>query len=144
MAFSVQEKTKILFFLGYSVYEDDGPAMRSINSLDAREATAGDIVREILSQLDNIDQQILKTIPLSKAIEDGSIKLRSHYSLAHMRELGRQYVVRLARFLKISICGDVFSTGTDARNSDEFYSGDPSGLRRQGGGYGGGGGCGPY
>lgn len=133
MAFSADEKTRMLFYLGYSVFEDDGAAIRAINGLDRFESTAGFIIRDILAQLANIDAQILTTIPLSMAVEDGSIKTRSHYTLAHLRALGRQYVERLARYTKISISGDVFSSGTNARNAAEFYAGDPS-ERRDGSG----------
>lgn len=129
MAFTGAEKAKMLFFLGYSVFEDDGPAMRAMNSLDSKEAVAGQIIRDILVDLDRVDQEIRKSIPLSKAIEDGSIKLRAHYTLQHLRELGRQHVVRLARFIKVSISGDVFSSGTDARDPGSFYTGDPSERR---------------
>ena len=132
MSFSDAEKTRMLFYLGYSVFEDNGPAMRAINSLDAKEAVGGSIIRDLLSKLDDIRAQIHKTIPLSKAIEDGSIKLRSHYTLAHLRSLGRDYVGQLATFTKISVFSDVFGAGGAARDPESFYSGDPSEPRISG------------
>lgn len=129
MAFTSEEKTRLLYFLGYSVFEDDGPAMRAINSLDSKEAVAGSIVRDLLLKLDQVDQQIHETMVLAAAVEDGSIKLRAHYTLDHLWRLGRSYVNRLARYLKISIDGDVFSSSSNARNRGDFYSGDPSEKR---------------
>jgi hypothetical protein len=119
----------MLFFLGYSVFEDDGPAMRAINSLDSKETVAGFIIRDLLSKLEDIREQVHKTIPLGKAIEDGSIKLRAHYTLDHLWRLGRSYVTQLSRYLKISVSGDVFSVGTNSRDPGSFYSGDPSERR---------------
>lgn len=129
MAFTAVEKTRILYFLGYSVFEDDGPAMRAINSLDSREAVAGPIVRDLLTKLDDIRREIHESIPLAAAIEDGSVKVRAHYTLQHLRQLGKQYVNELARFLKISIDGDIFSSSSNASDKNSFYAGDPSEKR---------------
>ena len=129
MPFTATEKGRILFFLGYSVFEDDGPAMRSLNSLDSKEPIAGPIVRDLLQKLDDVDREIHETIPLAAAVEDGSVKIRAHYTLDHLRRLGRSYVNRLARFLKISIDGDIFSSSSNASNNGEFYAGDPSESR---------------
>lgn len=129
MAFSSEEKTRILFFLGYSIFEDDGPAIRTLNSLDSKEAAAGPIVRDLLSKLNDVDKEIHETMPLAAAVEDGSIKVRAHYTLDHLRRLGRSYVNRLARFLKISISGDVFASSSNASDNGSFYAGDPSEKR---------------
>ncbi len=129
MAFTATEKGQILFYLGYSGFEDDGPAMRAVNSMDGREATMGPMIRDILDKLSLIDRQIQETTPLAKAIRDGSIELRAHYTMEHLWRMGRQQVSRLARWTKISISGDVFSTGGNERSGDGFYSGDPSERR---------------
>lgn len=126
MAFTDEEKTRLLYYLGYSVFEDDGPAMRAINSLDAKEARAGFIVRDLLRRISDVECQIHETIPLSQAVQDGSIQLRVHYTLDHLWRLGRSYVAQLATFCKISIYSDVFSSGGRARDPSSFYSGDPS------------------
>lgn len=126
MSFTPEEKGKMLFALGYSIFEDDGPAMRAINSLDSKEAVAGPIIRSLLDKIFDVHEQLHKTIPLSKAVEDGSIKLRSHYTLDHLWRLGRSYVSQLATFTKISIFSDIFSPGGRARDASSFYSGDPS------------------
>ena len=123
MAFTVAEKAYLMFYLGYSGYEDDGPAQRSINSLDSQEARMGPIIREHLDYLRKIDREILESLPLASAIEDGSIKIRAHYTLAHLRAVGKQYVRRLATWTKVAIGEDVFSSGSTSAN---FYSGDPS------------------
>lgn len=112
-----------MFYLGYSGFEDDGPAVRAVNGLDAREASMGPIVREHLDYLQVVDREIFESLPLSAAIEDGSIKLRAHYTLAHLRAVGKQYVQRLSRWTKIQIGDDVFSSGG---RREGFYSGDPS------------------
>lgn len=119
----------MLFYLGYSVFEDNGPAMRSINSLDSKEANAGPIIRDLLGKLDDLQREIHETIPLAAAVEDGSIKVRAHYTLDHLWRIGRSYVNQLARWTKISIDGDVFSASSNARNAGEFYAGDPSEKR---------------
>jgi len=123
MAFTVAEKAYLMFYLGYSGYEDDGPAQRSINSLDSQEARMGPIVRELIDLLRNVDREINESLPLAAAIEDGSIKLRAHYTLAHLRQVGKQYVKRLATWTKVAIGEDVFSSGS---TRSDFYSGDPS------------------
>lgn len=120
----------MLFYLGYSVFEDDGPAIRAINSLDVRETVAGPIIRPLLDQLQQVDQQIMETLPLAKAVKVGADEVRVHYTMAHLQRLGRQLVVRLARFIKVAIQGDVFGTGGSERlQGGEFYSGDPSESR---------------
>lgn len=129
MPFTALEKARIIFYLGYSGFEDNGPAMRAINSLDSKEATMGFVVREMLDKLQDIDRQIHETIPLSMATQDGPIQLRAHYTLEHLWRLGRSYVNRLARFTKISVDGDVFSTSSNACDSSSFYAGDPAESR---------------
>jgi hypothetical protein len=129
MAFTDAEKGKILFFLGYSVFEDNGPAMRSLNSIDSVEPVAGPIVRDLLCKLEDIVREVHETMPLAAAIEDGSVKVRAHYTLDHLWRLGRSYVNQLARFLKISIDGDVFSSSSNVRDNGSFYSGDPAESR---------------
>ena len=122
------EKAELLFFLGYSGFEDDGPAIRAINSLNPFMIP---IVRRILGKLHEIDEQIQETIPLSKAISTGGgggVQVRAHYTLDHLWRLGRQQVSRLATWTKIWICSDVFGTGSRARGPD-FYGGDPSEKR---------------
>lgn len=124
MALSALEKARVLFFLGYSVFEDDGPAVRSLNSLDSK-PLAEAFIRPILEKLDKIDADIFATRPLAKAIRDGSVELRAHYTFSLLARLGRQQVGRLASFTKISIASDVFSRGSGT-DPATFYSGDPS------------------
>jgi hypothetical protein len=126
MAFTDTEKAQLLFFLGYSGFEDDGPAIRAINGLDSKEPTMGPIVRDILDKLARIDCEIMETIPLAQAIKDGSIELRAHYTIQHLWNMGRQLVSRLARFTKIQVSGDVFGPGGNERDGQGFFSGDPS------------------
>lgn len=118
----------MLFFLGYSVFEDNGPAMRSINSLDVKEAIAGPTIRSLLRDLRIVKDQLMGTVELAQAIEDGAIKVRAHYTLDHLCRLGRILVTQLARFTKISVDGDVFSVGTNARDGSAFYAAEPSGI----------------
>ena len=129
MAFTAEEKAKILFYLGYSGFEDDGPAMRALNSLDNKEKVMGPIIRETLDRLAQVDRDIFDTRPLAKAIKVGAEELRAHYTLAHLWQLGRQYVTRLARWTKIQVCGDVFGSGGTERGGESFFSGDPSEKR---------------
>lgn len=129
MAFTDEEKTRILFYLGYSVFEDDGPAMRAINSMDSKEARVGFIVRDLLKKIADVECQIHETIPLAKAVSDGAIQLRVHYTLDHLWRLGRSYVAQLATMFKISIFSDIFSVGGRPRDPQSFYSGDPSESR---------------
>jgi hypothetical protein len=130
MSFTATEKSKILYYLGYSGFEDDGAAIRAINSLDSHESFMGPMVREILDKLSLIDKDIMETRPLAKAIKDGSIELRAHYTMDHLWRMGRQMVSRLARWTKIQVSGDVFSAGGTERGTDgQFMSGDPSERR---------------
>ncbi len=129
MSFTDVEKSKLLFYLGYSMFEDNGPAMRALHSLDSKESTAGFIIRDLLVKLDDVRTHIHATIPLGKAIQDGSIQLRAHYTLDHLNKLGRIYVNELASFTKIVIASDIFSTGTVTRDGAEFYAGDPAERR---------------
>lgn len=126
MSFSQQEKARILFYLGYSLFEDNGPAMRALNSLDAKEAFGGFIIRDLLDKIDQVRTQVHQTMPLAKAIKDGSIELRSHYTLDHLWRMGRSYVAQLATYVKVSICSDIFSSGGAARDASSFYSDDPA------------------
>lgn len=126
MAFTDEEKTRILFYLGYSAFEDDGPAVRAINGMDSKEPRVGFIVRELLKKIEDVVCQIHETIPLSKAVSDDKIQLRVHYTLDHLWRLGRSYVAQLATMFKVAIFSDIFSTGGRARDPQSFYSGDPS------------------
>lgn len=128
MAFTAEERANMLFYLGFSGFEDDGPAMRALNSLDSKEATMGPIVRQCLDRLQLIDRQIQETMPLAKAIKVGAEELRAHYTMDHLWRMGRSQVTRLARWTKIQINGDVFGVGGNERGGD-FYSGDPSERR---------------
>lgn len=125
MAFSSTEKAQMLFYLGYSIFEDDGPAVRALNSLDAKDPPAGTVIRPIIAMLVQIDQAMAQIIPLTLAIEDGSVKIRAHYAIDQQRRLGKQQVARLAAFTKIAVAYDMFSD-TLPRKLDGFFSGDPS------------------
>lgn len=118
------EKAKVAFFLGYSVFEDDGPEVRSLNSLAAR-PLAGDFIRPILDKLERIDVDIFSIRPIAKAIKDGAIELRANYTFSVLCRMGRQLVGRLSTYTKISIASDVFSRGSGV-TPETFYSGDPS------------------
>lgn len=126
MAFADIEKTKILFYLGYSVFEDDGPAVRAINGLDAKEARIGWLIRDLLEKMDDLRVQVHKTIPLSKAIEDDKIKLRAHYTLDHIWRIGRGYVNQLANICKVAVVSQIFAASSLVNDPSGFYSGDPS------------------
>lgn len=118
------EKTKCLFYLGYSIFEDNGPAMRALSSLDAK-PLAGVFIRPILAELERIDCQVKEVAVLAKAIADGSVQVRAHYTLSVLYKMGRTQVGRLATLIKVSVFSDVFSRGMGG-NFSEFYSGDPS------------------
>lgn len=125
MAFSATEKATMLFYLGRSVFEDDGPAIRAINSLDSKETVARPIIVPILTELAAIDRQMQQLRIRLQAVEDGSLKIDAVREMAALRSLGHQQVGRLARWLKVSVprdC-DVFSS---AMPGEGFFSGDPS------------------
>lgn len=134
MAFTAQEKALCFFYLGYSGFEDDGPARRAIDSMDAKESTFRPIVKPILDELQALDREIGKVKALTKAIEDGSVKIRAHYTIEQLWRLGTQQVGRLSGFLKVAVKHNVFSSSIPYA-SDGFYSGDPSENRLEGGEY---------
>lgn len=110
MAFTDEEKTRILHYLGYSVFESDSIAVRAVNGLDAYESKIGFIVRDILNKIAYVESEVYGTIPLSKAITDGAIQLRAHYALSHLWRLARAYVVQLSTMLKVPVCSDIFNS----------------------------------
>src|SRR5512138_2789367 len=118
------EKTKALMYLGYSIFEDDGPAIRSLNSL-ASKPLAGDFIRPILDALDNVECEIRGLAPISLAISTGGVQTRVHYSKSYWLREGRRLVGKLSSFTKISVFSDVFSSGA-GHQPETFYSGDPS------------------
>lgn len=120
------EKTKILFYLGYSVFEDNGPAIRAIHSLDSK-PVAGDFIRPILEKLDKLREEIFKDRVLSKAIATAAIQVRSHYTFSMQCRIGRQLVGQLGSFAKIAVGSDVFANGA-AFEPATFYSNEPAGL----------------
>lgn len=126
MAFTEAEKASILFALGFSVFEDSGPAMRAINSLDSVESRARPIIQPILEEIDSIRREIRKVKPLAKAVEDGSLKTRAHYTLGVLRSMGREQVGQLAGFIKVKPERDIFSPSLPG---DELQGGDPSEAR---------------
>ena len=121
------EKTKVLFYLGYSIFEDNGPARRAIDSLGAF-PLAGDFVRPILEDLDKIQQEIRNLAPIALAISTGGVQTRVQYSRDYWLREGRRQVGMLSSFIKVSIFSDVFSSGAGHR-PETFYSGDPSERR---------------
>lgn len=121
------EKTKVLLYLGYSIFEDDGPAIRAINSL-ASKPLAGDFVRPLLDDIDNVKRELRNLGPIAKAIAAGAIQMRVHYSRTHWLCEGRRFVGELSSTTKISIFSDIFSSGAGHR-PETFYSGDPSQRR---------------
>jgi hypothetical protein len=118
------EKTQALFFLGYSVFEDDGPAIRAFNSLPSQ-PLAGDFIRPMLSQIETLRCEIFSIRPLTKAIQDGAIQLRAHYTFKVLCAMGRQLVGQLSSITKVSIFSDIFGRGRGV-DAASFYSGDPS------------------
>lgn len=128
MSFSDAEKAQLLFALGRSVFEDDGPAMRAINSLDSKEALARPVLSPILDELTSIDAQISDAKIRLMAVEDGSTKIDAAREIQMLRSLGRQAVGRISRWLKVSVprnC-DIYSASLP---DDDFYAGDPSEAR---------------
>ena len=122
------EKYRCLLYLGYSIFEDDGPAVRAFNSLPSH-PLAPDFIRPILDELQSIEKEISDSKPLAKAISDGDIQLRAKYTISTLRGLGREQIQRLAAIVKVSIASDYFGAGGAARNPSTFYSGDPSERR---------------
>lgn len=126
MAFTDTEKTDLLFILGYSLFEDNGKAIRAINGLDNYEVKAGHIIRDLIEKIKQCHGELMNVIPLAQAISTGSTQIRAHYTLDQICRLGRTFVNQLATFTKIAIFSDIFSTGGAARTPQEFYSGDPT------------------
>lgn len=130
---SSYEKAQALQYLGYSVFETNSAEIRAFNSLD-NYPLAGDFIRPILAKIEQIDDDLHAARPLALAIEDGSVKLRAHYTIDNLCKLGRIQVARLARFMKVAIFDDYFSTGRSARNAGDttFQATDPSEPRISG------------
>lgn len=103
MAFSDAEKAAILAALGRSVFEDDGPAMRAINSLDSYETKARPVIDPIMVELAKIDLQISKSKLRAVATQDGSTRIDAGRELGVLRSHGRQAVGRLSRWLKVPV-----------------------------------------
>lgn len=127
MAFSQNEKSRILFYLGYSVFEDDGPAMRAINSLDSVEAKARPIVQPIMDEIERIRREISQVTEVALAIEDGSVKLRGAYTLQVLRSMGVQQVGDLSGFLAVPAKRNIFAASLP--DGASLASGDPSEAR---------------
>lgn len=121
------EKAKVLFYLGYSIFEDDGPAVRALNSLVSK-PLAGDFIRPLIEDLGKVDQELRDLAPIAVAISTGGVQTRVQYSREFWLKEGRRHVGRLSSFTKISIFSDVFSSGAGHR-PESFYSGDPSERR---------------
>jgi hypothetical protein len=118
------EKAKVLKYLGYSIFEDDGPAVRAINSL-ASKPLAGDFIRPMLDDLDKVECEIRGLAPIALAISTGAVQTRVHYAKSYWLREGRRIVGNLSSFIKVSVFSDVFSSGA-GRDPATFYSGDPS------------------
>lgn len=120
------EEKKVLFYLGYSIFEDNGPAMRAINSL-ASQPLAGDFVRPLIEKLDKLREEIFQDRILSSAIATAAIQIRGHYHFSMQCRQGRQIVGQLGSFIKVSVASDVFSNGA-AFDPATFTSADAAGL----------------
>lgn len=128
MSFTDAEKAQLLFTLGRSVFEDDGPVMRAINSLDSKEALARPMIQAILDELVSVDAQLSDAKIRLMANEDGAVKIDGMREIMSLRSVGRMAVGRLARWIKVSVppeC-DIYSASLPGEG---FYSGDPSEAR---------------
>lgn len=104
------QKAEILFYLGYPILEDAGPAIRALNSLDSRPEADALILAE-LATCKSLDQVIRQKVPLlALAAQDGAIQLRGHYTLGVLQAAGRQAAGRLSSFTSIAMKHDVFSS----------------------------------
>jgi hypothetical protein len=106
------QKADLLFFLGYSVREDDGDAIRAINALDTRPQGDARILAE-LQTCDAVRRTINeKLLAIALATQDGAIQLRGAYSLGTLQALGRQAVGSLSSFVGVAVKHDVFSSAS--------------------------------
>jgi hypothetical protein len=128
MGLTEQQIAYVLFYLGYSGFEDDGPAIKAINTLQSSSLAAYmiPIVVDLLQKLQDIRRDIHESRVVGEAISTGGVQTRGHYTVEHYWRIGRMYVTQLARFLKIAVYGDIFSAGGNEREPGAFYSGDPS------------------
>lgn len=108
MALTDTQKAEVRFYCGYSVLDNASAISRAIDGLDANAAAATLVLTE-LETCKRIDAQLREVGVLSKAIRDGAIELRAHYTLGVLQAQGRQAAMRIARFLGIALGGDVFS-----------------------------------
>jgi len=122
VALSADEKVKIRYWLGYSVFEDSGPSQRAIDSLSAF-PEAEPIVRDLLTDIDAADARLRQSRVTALATQDGAIQTRAAYALGVLRSHGRQVVGRLSSFLAVPIKRDMFAAGAPG----EIGSGDPAG-----------------
>jgi hypothetical protein len=106
------QKTQLLMYLGYSVREDDGDAIRALNALDTRPQGDALILAE-LQFCEAVDRTIReKVLAIALAIQDGAIQLRGAYTLATLQAAGRQSVGRLSSFVGVAVKHDVFMSAT--------------------------------
>lgn len=110
MALTATQKAEIRFYCGYSVLDASGSIARAVDGLDTNEAAATLVIGE-LENCRRIDAQLREVGVLAKAIRDGAIELRGHYTLGVLQAQGRQAATRIARFLGVPLGGDVFSGG---------------------------------
>lgn len=129
MPYSPQEKTRILFYLGYSGFEDDGPAMRAINGIDGFEDRVGFLVRDLMEKIEQIRCKVHEVITLTDAVQVADIQIRPSHTLSILWRIGRQYVSQLGLLLKVSRFSDIFAPAGRVDDPPSFYSGDPSERR---------------
>lgn len=112
------QKAEILFYLGYSILEDDGPVIRGLNSLDTRPQADALILAE-LQTCKAVDRVIREKVPVvSLAAQDGAIQLRGAYTLSVLQATGRQAVGRLSSFTSIPVKHDVFMSAAPIGTPD--------------------------
>ncbi len=114
MAFTLTEKAKIRFYLGYQdLFRDINTSLESQLSATGISAEAQTIVKSILSSLADIDTKLLGSHTRLKASTVGSIKLNAE-ELYQLRGEGRRFVLRLSSIFGVSPREDIYGEGAGA------------------------------
>lgn len=137
MAFTLAERVKIRFYLGWSArfHQTDSRLEQALNAVDMDVDTLAFIRTDLMVRLDDIRTKLTAAHGRLKAMKVGSIDLPGGNEIAMLRSEGRRHASSLAATLGVSVKHDVFgSSRFMSFASATGLSGDDEGggLMRQG------------
>lgn len=134
MAFLEADRVQIRIYVGYSAtFLQADPRLESAITYCQSTSDGGSrpdnstelAIRQVIAQLQSVDQQITNLQPLYGALGVGTIKIDVARQNAMLRKDGRALVHRLCRFFDVAPYSDIFGSAPDDILPSPGYEASP-------------------